>query len=86
MRRSWGTGYDKEAFDKGYYIQYNKYKLELKYLTNNVVRVFPNEYFTGQYNTAAGSSDRLRAERKGRDVGLRSAKRREHGCHEPVRQ
>ena len=47
-----GTGYDKEAFDKGYYIQYNKYKLELKYLTNNVVRVFPNEYFTGQYNTA----------------------------------
>ena len=47
-----GTGYDKEAFDKGYYIQYNEYKLKLKYLTNNVVRVFPNEYFTGQYNTA----------------------------------
>ena len=47
-----GTGYDKEAFDKGYYIQCNEYKLDLKYLTKDAVRVFPYEYFTGQSDTA----------------------------------
>ena len=47
-----GTGYDKEAFDQGYYIQYNEYKLDLKYLTKDAVRVFPYEYFTGQSDTA----------------------------------
>lgn len=47
-----GTGYDKKAFDQGYYIQSNEYKLDLKLVTSKAVRVFPNEYFTGQSDTA----------------------------------
>ena len=47
-----GKGYDKAAWSRGEYIQYNEYKLSLDLITGHAVRVFPNEYFTTQYSTA----------------------------------
>ena len=45
-------GYDEAAWSRGEFIQYNDYKLSLELLTENAVRVFPNEYFTAEESTA----------------------------------
>ena len=45
-------GYDEAAWSRGEFIQYNDYQLSLELLTDNAVRVFPNEYFTAEESTA----------------------------------
>lgn len=45
-------GYDEAAWSRGEFIQYNDYQLSLELLTDNAVRVFPNEYFTAEQSTA----------------------------------
>lgn len=45
-------GYDEAAWSRDEFIQYNDYKLSLEFLTDDAVRVFPNEYFTAEESTA----------------------------------
>lgn len=45
-------GYDEAAWSRGEFIQYNDYVLSLDLITDNAVRVFPNEYFTAENSTA----------------------------------
>lgn len=45
-------GYDPAAWSRGEFVQYNDYVLSLEVLTENAVRVFPDEYFTAQESTA----------------------------------
>lgn len=45
-------GYDEAAWSRGEFVQYNDYELSLELMTDNAVRVFPDEYFTAQDSTA----------------------------------
>lgn len=72
-------GYDEAAWSRGEFIQYNDYKLSLEFLTDDAVRVFPNEYFTAEESTAEDAMTRLRRQQQGAHVGFRTSEHAGYG-------